>query len=311
MPTTAPRRRPSLLLRFATAVVRSRGVKTVLSSPERTEADRLDNVAAGPARPPARLLRELDVQERTLEGVTTYRVAGRGAPSRGVMVYLPGGAYINPMVPEQWGVVRDLVRRAGMTVHVPMYRLAPEGTVSTEAPRVAAILRAVVEQDGGDGVVAIGGDSAGGGLAAAVSLHAGRHGGPRVDQLVLFSPWLDVALTNPGIAAIDPHDPSLAVPGLRWAGRLWAGDVPLDDPLVSPVHADPTAFPPTTIVMGSSDIFAADARQLVAAAAASGADMEYLEAAGGFHVFVGATFLPETRWAMREVAARLRGAARG
>lgn len=51
------------------------------------------------------------------------------------------------------------------------------------------------------------------------------------DSMVLTSPALDDALSNPNIAFIN--DPVLNLPELQQDALLWAGDLPLTNPLVS------------------------------------------------------------------------------
>ncbi|WP_234534801.1 alpha/beta hydrolase fold domain-containing protein [Streptomyces shenzhenensis] len=128
---------------------------------------------------------------------------------------------------------------------------------------------------------------------------------PPPRHLVLFAPWLDAGLTNPGVADVVARDPMLDVVGLRYAGRLWAGALPLDSPQVSPGGGDPRGLPPTTVIVGTRDIFLADCRDFAARARAAGVDVTLLEGTDGFHVYPAATFLPESAEARRLVTARL------
>ena len=46
------------------------------------------------------------------------------------------------------------------------------------------------------------------------------------------------------------------------AARLYAGETPLDHPLVSPVHGDVSGFPPTLLTTGTRDILLSDTVRL-------------------------------------------------
>ncbi|MGO2519263.1 alpha/beta hydrolase fold domain-containing protein [Microbacterium sp.] len=304
--TSLPRRQ-SLLLRIARIVLRTRGVKRALSSPGLAEIDRLRNVAAGPAQPRARVARAFEIERIDDGGLAVFRMAPRSGATRNTLVYLPGGGYINPMVAEHWDLIAALVTRTGATVYVPQYALAPAGTADTEIPRIARFLAKLATDIPDPARLWLAGDSAGGGLATAAAIHLRQIGGPALQHLVLFSPWLDVELANPAIRAFARRDPSLAVPGLRYAGKLWAGDRATSSPLVSPVHADLSLLPPTTLVIGTSDIFLPDSRKFAAMAREAGADIEFIEVNGGFHVFVGAPFIPESRATLDLIAAQLTG----
>ncbi|PWJ53849.1 Acetyl esterase/lipase [Quadrisphaera granulorum] len=293
--------RPSLLRWVAHVVLRRRGVKRTLMSVEATQADRLVNVAAGEAPPPRRVLRSVVTTRSSHEERDVVAVVPRKGPRTTTIVYFHGGAYINPMVTEQWDLVAALALQNHARVLVPAYRLAPQTTAETEVDWAVRFVRDAAQEAGGAVVVA--GDSAGGGLAAAVALQLAGQG--IVAHAVLFSPWLDVSTDNPGIPAVDRVDPSLAVPGLQWAGRAWAGNLPLDDPRVSPLHGDLAALPPTTVLIGTHDLFLADCRDFADRAEAAGADLRHAEFTGAFHVFAAVPFLPESKAALRIVRERL------
>jgi len=52
-------------------------------------------------------------------------------------------------------------------------------------------------------------------------------GAPLPAALVLFSPWLDLAVTGEDQPTIERSDPALSIAFLRAAGKLWARDQPL------------------------------------------------------------------------------------
>ena len=100
---------------------------------------------------------------------------------------------------------------------------------------MADFLGTMVAQYGAENVSVLG-DSAGGGLALAATRELVQRGEPTPGHMVLLSPWLDVTLSDPAIALI--HDPvtSPAIPALKVAGLIWAGDLSTSDPAVSPLY---------------------------------------------------------------------------
>ena len=65
--------------------------------------------------------------------------------------------------------------------------------------------------------------SSGGNLALVLALAAAEANLPLPNQLVLLAPWLDISLSNPGVAAIAPKDPILRnIPRIRTKGLQWA-----------------------------------------------------------------------------------------
>jgi acetyl esterase/lipase len=122
-------------------------------------------------------------------------------------------------------------------------------------------------------------------------------------QTVLISPVLDVSLSNPLIDAV--RDPWLTRVGLREFARRWCGDLPMTDPMVSPLNADLSGLGPLTVFSGTRDILNPDARLLVDKAAAVGMEIDYHEQPGLVHVYP-LTPTPEGRAARAFIVERLR-----
>jgi acetyl esterase/lipase len=304
MTTTVLRSSPSLRMRLVCQVLAARGSKRVLGSAEATEQDRLRNVARGVPAPRRRLTARHVLTETTVAGVPCLEVVDTQRPEpRRTIVYVHGGAYVNPPVVQHWDLVAALATENDARVVAPLYPLAPGGTAATVVPLMVDVDAAVRAAHGPRVVWA--GDSAGGGLALAAAVALRDRGRALPDHLVLLAPWLDVTMSNPGVDAAAPRVPSLAVPGLQHAGRLWAGNTHPRDPLVSPGFADLDELPPTTVVVGDRDLFAPDCRELAERAERAGVDVSLVEAADGFHVFPAVTFPPESRAARRAISARL------
>jgi monoterpene epsilon-lactone hydrolase len=122
-----------------------------------------------------------------------------------------------------------------------------------------------------------------------------------VDGLFLFSPWLDVTMTNPLIGPLESRDVMLGVDGLRYWGGQWAGSWSTADYRVSPINGRLAALPHTRIYQGGRDIFLPDARRFAALATKAGADVTLREYPDGFHVFVGLTIARESRDAFADL----------
>jgi epsilon-lactone hydrolase len=258
----------------------------------------------GPALPGARLRRQFAVSEQTMHGARTFCLAPRqptGETRR--LLYLHGGGHVQHMVPPQWWMLGRLVESSGRTAIAPHYHRAPAHHAPDILEQVVAIY-ADLRAQGGE--IAIVGDSSGGGLALAVAMLLRDRGLPLPDRLLLICPWLDLQVSDPAMAAIVPEDPMLDLPGARAAGRWYAGDLPLDDPRVSPIFGDLAGLPPILMLAGSRDVLVVDARRLAAKAAAQGAALSFAEYAGMFHVWPAAP-IPEGDRAMAEMAAFLRG----
>ncbi len=101
--------------------------------------------------------------------------------------------------------------------------------------------------------------------------------------LVLFSPWVDLALD--GLGEPRRGEVTLSRPWLVACADAYLGEAPASDPLASPVRADLRGLPPTLIQAGSDELLLADARRLDEAMAAAGVDVELQVYEGCWHVF--------------------------
>jgi monoterpene epsilon-lactone hydrolase len=202
--------------------------------------------------------------------------------------------------PYHWGFCAELANRLGCTVDVPIYPLAPEHSVDEALAMVTAVYRELAPER-----IALVGDSAGGGMALALAQRLAAEGLPEADDVVLLSPWVDIAMDNPEIPAVAERDPWLAVPGLIEAGRLYAGDVGAKDPRVSPIHGDLSKLRALSIFIGTRDVFLPDARLLAKRATEQGATVRLHEYEEMVHDFMLIQLLPEAKRALADIEAVL------
>ena len=142
------------------------------------------------------------------------------------------------------------------------YRLAPEH------PYPAAIEDAVKAWDYlmllgyGARDIIIGGDSAGGNLALALTLKLKESGRILPRGIFLMSPWTDLELTGKSHETRADIDPVLDAEYLQKAIDAYAPSEKLDNPYISPLYGDFTGFPPVNIQVGDNEILLNDATML-------------------------------------------------
>lgn len=260
----------------------------------REAGERLVRKPKGSCDPPS-LHGSLAVVRRTVGGFPVDDVRTRGASGSGTLVFLHGGAYVGEMHAVHWAFVARLAA-LGICVVVPHYGLAP-GHGPVEAHRLVHEVLAGI-----DGPSYLLGDSAGGGLALAATQTWLAAGGAAPVGLTLIAPWLDLAIRNPDVDEIEPHDPWLMRPGLRPCAEAWAGGMSMDDPRVSPLFGCMERLPPIDLYVGTRDIGLADARLLAERAP----QVHYREEPGAVHVYPLLPFVPEGRRARTEILQRLR-----
>jgi epsilon-lactone hydrolase len=300
----------SLELARAAATVLYRHDRARWADPEATrERMRQAGETGGsprPARVPWSLRSVARVGEQAVRGRRVLTFTPRSPGATATVLYLHGGAYIGSAISAHWAIVEQLIRRSGATVVVPLYGLAPRHTVDDAIPLLLQLADALGRDPRRPLVVA--GDSAGAALAVALAFEAGRVGAPVPDRLLLVSPWLDVELAGIERTGLPALDPMVAAPGFRVTGDAWRAGRAARDPLVSPASAPAdllATLPPTRIVQGGREMLLPSVRRFARRSRDAGADVGLRVYPGGFHDFVGATFLPESRDALRWFAAEI------
>jgi acetyl esterase/lipase len=211
---------------------------------------------------------------KSVAGWPVYRTASSEHPDPGnCVVFLHGGGYINEIVRAHWRFVAHLNRHAGVRCIVPIFPLAPGATAKDVVPAMGELLRKMMEE-AGPGKVTVVGNSAGAALGLAASQWLRDFGHRQPSGLILISPGGDFSVSRPEQVAIAARDPLLDIPGSREAGRLYAGELDIAHPYVSPLNGDFVGLPPMTIFSGTLDLFYPDCIDLAAKCRAAGVPVE-------------------------------------
>src|SRR5699024_4751601 len=203
-----------------------------------------------------------------------------------------------------WFFLSKLVHALNCTIIVPLYPLAPEHTYEDTLHFVYDLYMQKTDTMKNFEDIILMGDSAGGGLALVLAQLLKVKQLPQPEQIILISPWLDLSLSNPEIAPIEKKDPFLLRAGLIEAGKMYAGKTDTKDPKVSPLYGELNGLAAITMLMGSHDILAADARKLVEIAKQQGISIDYIEAANMVHIYPIYNF-PESRIALEQIVERI------
>ena len=217
-------------------------------------------------------------------GARLYRPAGANG-STPALLWIHGGGYLIGSPEQDDALCRRYVERLGIAVAAVRYRLAPENPYPAALEDCHDVLTWLAGLPGIDATrIAIGGASAGGGLAAALAFLARDRGEVKPVLQVLSYPMLDDRTV----------DPALDRPGFRlWNARSnrigWRSYLGGADPAVAvPARRDDlTGLPPAWLGVGTLDLFHAEDLAYAARLNAAGVPCEVHEAPGAFHGFDG------------------------
>ncbi|WP_245329336.1 alpha/beta hydrolase fold domain-containing protein [Bradyrhizobium centrolobii] len=118
------------------------------------------------------------------------------------------------------------------------------------------------------------GNSAGAGLALAACQWLRDRGHRQPNAMVLISPAADASISRPEQVAIAARDPIQDIPGIIEAARLYAGELDVGHPFVSPLNGGFRSLAPMIISSGTRDLLYPDSVDIAARAKAVGVPAE-------------------------------------
>jgi len=198
-----------------------------------------------------------------------YSMVPGSDPSR-ILMFFHGGGYCSGSILNHRRLVTEAGQAVGVRTLAVAYRLAPEHPFPAAYDDVMTTWRFLRDQNIPAARIAIGGDSAGAGLAVALisQLRDAREELPACAWLI--SPWTDLTMSGLTLSSRDAIDPLIHREYLdELADAYLPAGMDRKDPRVSPLYADLRGFPPILVQVGSAETLLDDATPFAAAAGAA------------------------------------------
>ncbi|MCH2170369.1 alpha/beta hydrolase [Myxococcota bacterium] len=261
------------------------------------------------------------VENRTIpgpDGEVPVRIytpeAEPGSTGLPVLVFFHGGGWVIGSLDSHDGACRLLASRAGCLVVSVDYRLAPEHRFPAAPEDCYAATRWVAEhaaEIGGDASrIAVGGDSAGGNLAAVVPLMARDRGGPELVLQVLVYPVTDFD-RDTGSMQRNAEGYYLTRQAMVWFDDHYAPEPEQRaNPYAAPLRAsDLRGLPPALVITAEFDPLCDEGDEYARALESAGVPTTWTCYGGVFHGFFSMVgMVAKADEAQDQVAAALRGA---
>ena len=230
-----------------------------------------------------------------------------------VLVYFHGGGWVIGDIGTHDTTCQQLAVRIPAVVVSVDYRLAPEHPYPAAVEDCLAATRWARDhagEFGGDGHrVAVGGDSAGGNLAAVVCLRARDEGDPPLAFQLLVYPATDMTCSFPS------HEENgdgylLTAPAIRWFLGHYIPEDRRKEPDASPFHAESLhGLPPALVITAEYDPLRDEGEAYAARLREAGVPATSSRYDGMIHAFFGMdAALPQAGDALDEAATALRAA---
>ena len=190
-----------------------------------------------------------------------------GSDTSRFLMFFHGGGYCSGSIVSHRRLVTEAGRAAGVRTLAIAYRLAPEHPFPAAYDDVLTAWRFLRDQNIAGAHIAIGGDSAGAGLALALigRLRDAQEELPGCAWLI--SPWTDLTMSGSTLSSKEAVDPLIHKQYLiELADAYLPPGMDRKDPRVSPLYADLKGFPPLLIQVGAAETLLDDATRFAAVA---------------------------------------------
>lgn len=250
---------------------------------------------------------DIEVCETILNGVRTDFIFPQGAPEDRWTFNLHGGGFVMGSGAYSLHSGIHIARAVGCRTVSVDYRLAPENPLTAALDDTVDAYMGLLEQGAKPENIVLYGVSAGGGLCLSLCHTLKERGEKMPAAIVALSPPTDLSGSGESRKTMLGKDPLFSKKGFSGLTELLRANNDPNDPRLSPAFGDFTGFPPIRIYTGERELLLSDSLMVGERAHAQGVDVQVQVWKRMFHAFpIAERMLPESRRAMREIAAYIR-----
>ncbi len=284
-----------------------------LAPAEARQFSRNARAVLAPEPPEMGAVRDIKIGEGGAIPARLYRPLG-SAPNAALpaLIYFHGGGWVIGDLDTHDVVCRQIANGSGGAVVSVDYRLAPEHKFPAAVEDAIAATAWIAAHGATLGIdtarLAVGGDSAGGNLAAVVALDARDRNGPKLIQQTLIYPATESTMSHPSHERFA-EGLLLTRPTMKWfLGHYLRGAEDLADWRVSPLRATSLAdLPPALVLTAGYDPLCDEGEDYAARLAAAGVPVTRVRVEGVIHGFLTmGKLIPAANEAVAMIAAALK-----
>jgi len=265
---------PRLSLSFYLALfaLKLKGIKTIFSEdPINYKKLRKEDTL----KPSARFLKPLETRFFSVLKSKITEMHSK-SPNKKLVIFLPGGAFISGPLQHHWDTLKLLINKTNCTTWLCDYPKSPEHQIEEISNNIDEVYQTALKDYSPEQIILIG-DSAGATLILGLTQRLIQQNLKPPHKLILISPVLDSAKSNKDIEELDKKDVILSRKGVLSSMRMCAGELALENVMMSPIKGSFKGFPKTILFIAENDICAPDQRQAIEKFEDNGVDLEVVE----------------------------------
>jgi acetyl esterase/lipase len=251
----------------------------------------------------AKMPEGIQIKQEIIDGIKAEWLIPEGANAEKLILYIHGGGYVSGSCSDHRGFVSKFAKITGVTNLIFEYRLAPEHPFPAALDDSVKVYQKLLIMGYQPQNILFVGESAGGGLTLATLLALKEQNIPMPAAAVAISPWTDLTCSSDSYHTKNKRSPA---PLNSWFvfSKHYAGLVPADNPLISPLFGDLKGLPPLFINSGMDDELFDDGEKFSKKAKDAGVDVTFRAGKGMVHCYpLLAPMFPEATEAMNEIVA--------
>ena len=229
------------------------------------------------------LFEELGLKKEVFGNNDVYLYNGDFNNSKGrVLIYIHGGSFLEEAISYQVNFACKIARLTKSTLIIPRYTLIPEGNYKNLYELMDLIYERINTKNVEFNLL---GDSCGGGFILAYTMYLRDRNKLLPKNVLMLSPWLDLAMENKELINSMKLDNMSAIEGNVYCGKLWADDLDVKNSLISPMYGNLDRLPKMTIATGGFDILKPECIRFSKLLDEKSIDYNYIEYKNQGHVF--------------------------
>lgn len=177
-----------------------------------------------------------------------------------IIFYIHGGGYIERIGTFQWLMLNRIIKKTDAMAIIPLYPLIP-ATHKESYDLLTDLYKEIIEKHPNSKIVSMG-DSAGGGLALGLAEDWGLKKISQPDELILMSPYVNVAFSQENTYLYEKVDPMLGIAEAKAVGEYWAGDLDYNNYRISPINGNLSVLKKVSFFVGTREIMYPDILEL-------------------------------------------------